>query len=306
MTVTEGGSDHAELRARSTQPAVTVSGTGHSTAPATAGRCTRSSTSPGVPVARSSPTRRPAPTRSTVPGNATYTGDGDRALPRLPADDRRRSPSGPPPVTQDIALEVEPGLHRARLRGPAHRCCRRRSTRAATPAGWSVVKRADRRQWAFNDPGGAGQPDRRQRRLRRSPTVTRPVSGTTTGHRPDHAGAGPDRRAHAGAAVQQRLPGPRHRGLRRHRRVHRRRHDLDQRLAPGRQPARPGRRGGARSTAAANQANVKLRFHYFGTCDWWWQVDNVQVVNRRCDPVPGGLVGRLHHRRAHRRRRSTA
>jgi subtilisin family serine protease len=42
--------------------------------------------------------------------------------------------------------------------------------------------------------------------------------------------------------------------------------------------------------AAANQSNVKLRFHYFGTFDWWWQVDNVRVVNRSCDPVTGGLV----------------
>jgi hypothetical protein len=26
------------------------------------------------------------------------------------------------------------------------------------------------------------------------------------------------------------------------------------------------------------------------TYGWWWQVDNVAVQNRSCDPIPGGLV----------------
>jgi N-acetylneuraminic acid mutarotase len=43
-------------------------------------------------------------------------------------------------------------------------------------------------------------------------------------------------------------------------------------------------------TAVANQASVQLRFRYRGTWDWWWQVDNVSVVNRTCEAVPGGLV----------------
>jgi subtilisin family serine protease len=42
--------------------------------------------------------------------------------------------------------------------------------------------------------------------------------------------------------------------------------------------------------AYAGQSNVVLRFHYFGTWDWWWEVDNVTIVDRSCDPVPGGLV----------------
>ena len=33
-----------------------------------------------------------------------------------------------------------------------------------------------------------------------------------------------------------------------------------------------------------------MRFRYQGTFAWWWQVDNVAVVNRACMPVPGGLV----------------
>jgi subtilisin family serine protease len=42
---------------------------------------------------------------------------------------------------------------------------------------------------------------------------------------------------------------------------------------------------------AAGQANVKVRFHqYDADFDWWWEVDDVFVGNRTCDPVPGGLV----------------
>ena len=42
---------------------------------------------------------------------------------------------------------------------------------------------------------------------------------------------------------------------------------------------------------AANQTAVQLRFHYYvGTFDWWWEVDDVFVGDRRCVPVDGGLV----------------
>jgi len=42
---------------------------------------------------------------------------------------------------------------------------------------------------------------------------------------------------------------------------------------------------------AANQAQVQLRFHsYEADYDWWWEVDDVFVGNRTCDPVDGGLV----------------
>jgi N-acetylneuraminic acid mutarotase len=41
---------------------------------------------------------------------------------------------------------------------------------------------------------------------------------------------------------------------------------------------------------AGGQANVLIRFHYFGTWDWWWQVDNVEIVPRSCNPTNGGLV----------------
>ncbi|WP_326562335.1 S8 family serine peptidase [Micromonospora sp. NBC_01796] len=40
----------------------------------------------------------------------------------------------------------------------------------------------------------------------------------------------------------------------------------------------------------ANQANAQIRFRYRGEYSWWWQIDNVEVVDRTCTPVPGGLV----------------
>jgi subtilisin family serine protease len=43
---------------------------------------------------------------------------------------------------------------------------------------------------------------------------------------------------------------------------------------------------------AAGQADVQVRFHYHvGSYDWWWQVDDVFLGNRTCDPqVEGGIV----------------
>ncbi|WP_406423507.1 carboxypeptidase regulatory-like domain-containing protein [Streptomyces sp. NBC_00842] len=41
---------------------------------------------------------------------------------------------------------------------------------------------------------------------------------------------------------------------------------------------------------AGGKAGVQVRFHF--TADWglWWQVDDVSLGDRTCDPVPGGLV----------------
>jgi len=43
----------------------------------------------------------------------------------------------------------------------------------------------------------------------------------------------------------------------------------------------------------AGSATAQIRFRYKGTWAWWWQVDNVEVVDRACQPVPGGLVSGL-------------
>ena len=43
--------------------------------------------------------------------------------------------------------------------------------------------------------------------------------------------------------------------------------------------------------SAAGQADVKIRFHqYESDFDWWWEIDDVSIANRTCDPIPGGLV----------------
>jgi subtilisin family serine protease/N-acetylneuraminic acid mutarotase len=42
---------------------------------------------------------------------------------------------------------------------------------------------------------------------------------------------------------------------------------------------------------AAGQSEVQVRFHYYdASYGWWWEIDDVFVGNRTCDPVEGGLV----------------
>jgi N-acetylneuraminic acid mutarotase len=41
---------------------------------------------------------------------------------------------------------------------------------------------------------------------------------------------------------------------------------------------------------AGGQAAVQVRFHFAANFGFWWMVDNVSVLNRTCDPIPGGMV----------------
>jgi hypothetical protein len=41
---------------------------------------------------------------------------------------------------------------------------------------------------------------------------------------------------------------------------------------------------------AAKHGDVRVRFHYTGQFDQWWQVDDVWLGTRSCAPTPGGLV----------------
>ncbi|WJK44218.1 S8 family serine peptidase [Solwaraspora sp. WMMA2056] len=43
-------------------------------------------------------------------------------------------------------------------------------------------------------------------------------------------------------------------------------------------------------TEVAGAAQVLVRFRFQGTYAWWWQVDDVEVVDRSCTPLPGGLL----------------
>ncbi|MEV6526653.1 kelch repeat-containing protein [Longispora sp. NPDC051575] len=42
--------------------------------------------------------------------------------------------------------------------------------------------------------------------------------------------------------------------------------------------------------AAAGAAAAQLRFHFTGSYDYWWELDNIVLQNRSCDPVAGGIV----------------
>ncbi|MDQ1722875.1 MAG: hypothetical protein QOI26_2609, partial [Pseudonocardiales bacterium] len=44
------------------------------------------------------------------------------------------------------------------------------------------------------------------------------------------------------------------------------------------------------SKEAAGKSNVQVRFHFIAFSAAYWEVDNVFVGNRSCEPVPGGLV----------------
>ncbi|MFH8473978.1 carboxypeptidase regulatory-like domain-containing protein [Streptomyces sp. NPDC018000] len=41
---------------------------------------------------------------------------------------------------------------------------------------------------------------------------------------------------------------------------------------------------------AAGKAKVQVRFHFTAKWGMWWQVDDVRLGGRTCDPLPGGLV----------------
>ncbi len=43
-------------------------------------------------------------------------------------------------------------------------------------------------------------------------------------------------------------------------------------------------------TPIGGEPAAQIRFRYQGTWAWWWEVDNVQIVNKTCNPIPGGLV----------------
>lgn len=43
-------------------------------------------------------------------------------------------------------------------------------------------------------------------------------------------------------------------------------------------------------SGAGGDADARVRFRYRGTFAWWWELDNVEFLNRACTPVTGGLV----------------
>lgn len=43
-------------------------------------------------------------------------------------------------------------------------------------------------------------------------------------------------------------------------------------------------------TTAAGASDARVRFRFGGSFAWWWQVDDVALLNRNCTPTPGGLL----------------
>jgi N-acetylneuraminic acid mutarotase len=41
---------------------------------------------------------------------------------------------------------------------------------------------------------------------------------------------------------------------------------------------------------AGGHSTVQVRFHFIASFGFWWEVDDVTMQNRSCDPIPGGLV----------------
>ena len=152
----------------------------------------------------------------------------------------------------------------------------------ALPDGWTVTDEADNGQvWTFDDPGGQGNLTGGEGGFAivdsddygpggvQDTSLVSPVDRHV---RPDGAG----RRVRAG--LQQ--PG-RHR---RRGRQHRRRRDLGDRAAPDdRRPRSAHRRApaadGRRPVRGAGPVPLLRR-----DVRWWWQVDDVFVGNRTCDP----------------------
>ena len=78
---------------------------------------------------------------------------------------------------------------------------------------------------------------------------------------------------------------------RRRRRQLERWHDLDKRLAPRGRLRSGTRLETVQLPTAANQANVKVRFHFTSTFGFWWMVDDISVLEScSCVKVTGGLV----------------
>ncbi|MEU0549494.1 S8 family serine peptidase [Micromonospora sp. NPDC005979] len=286
VTVTEGGAVTRDF-ALTANPTVTV-----------AGRVTDASghgwplyarievaSRPGGPVFTDPATGRYS---FTVPGNATYRLTVTARYPGYRAV-TRDVVTGGDPVTTDLAVPVETGCTAAGYTGSFGAPLLTESfDSAATPDGWSVRNRTDDGGWTFTDAG---------------------ERGNLTGGSGAFAIADSDRLG-SGRTQDTDLVTPSV--------------DLRGTPAPVLRFHSDWRAVGVSDTAdvdvstdggttwttvwhqttsrrgpvveevpldpAAGAASVRVRFRFHGSFAWWWQVDDVQVVNRDCVPAPGGLV----------------
>lgn len=157
----------------------------------------------------------------------------------------------------------------------------------STPAGWSIVNHGGTAVWAFNDPGARGNltggtggfaimdSDKAGSGNHQDTSLVTPVLDLSAATTP-YLRFNFDYRAFSNSIADidvttdgttwanvwhqttTPLRGPR----------------LEQLILP----------------SLAGAATAQIRFRYQGTWAWWWAVDNVQLVNRSCNPVLGGLV----------------
>ncbi|MEV0213817.1 S8 family serine peptidase [Micromonospora sp. NPDC050695] len=240
---------------------------------------------PGAPIFTDPTTGRYS---LTVAGNATYRltvaarYPGYRTL-------TREVVAGTGPVTADIAVPVEPACTAAGYSGSfATPLLNEGFDAAGTPAGWTVRDRTGDGGWTFTDPGERGNltggsgtfaivdsdrlgSDSTQDTNLISPTVDLSAApAPVLRFRSDRRAVGVTDTADVDVSTD---------GGANWTTVW---HQTDSRRGPRTEevPLDP----------AAGADRVQVRFRFQGTYAWWWEVDDVQLVNRDCAPTPGGLL----------------
>ncbi len=196
-------------------------------------------------------------------------------------------PAGTTDVSQDVAVPVD--AQSCTAPGYAHHVSgvSEAFESGSTPAGWSVVDNTDAGGWTFTDDGGRGNltggsggfaiidsdqlgNGNHEDTELRTPVldlsaVTAPAIGFNSDYREFNSSTADLDLSIDGGQTWTTLV-----------------HQTDSVRGPSFQEiAIP---------QAAGQSAVQVRFHYTGTWAWWWEVDNVYVGRRSCDPVHGGLV----------------
>ncbi len=224
----------------------------------------------------------------TVPGNASYRLTVTARYPGYRTVSRE-VPVGDDDTTVDLTVPVDAACTAAGYTGRfGEPLLRETFDGASTPAGWTVTNRTASGGWVFNDPrsrgnltGGSGRfaiidsDALGSGNTQDTDLITPPLdlSGSTAPvlrFRSDWRAVGLSDTADIDVSTD----------------------DGDSWTNVWHQTA--SRRGPRVEevplTPAANASAALVRFRYKGTFAWWWQVDEVEVVNRECSPVPGGLV----------------
>ena len=222
-----------------------------------------------------------------VPANATYRFTATPVYPGYQAVSADVA-VGPQGGTADLAAPVDPGCAAAgytvNYSAPVFT---ESFDDATTPDGWTVTNHTEHGGWSFDDPGERGN-------------STGGDGGFAIADS-DHAGSGTilDTELITPVLDFSDVPNPYLRFNSDYRAFTNGSADVDVSIDGGTTWTRlshwttTSRRGPVVEELALTGAGGQqalLRFHYTGAYAWYWQLDNVEIVNRSCDPVPGGLV----------------